>query len=153
MAEKKPVSETPAEGLEKTKAVKIDATVNVDPILGGISVPMDRLIILTQVAGERQRQIDKGYDAAHDDSHSQSTLIHAGYERFRMLGTYPPDEARRKALVEMAALVVAEIELPAADAAFERPGWLGREVTDDARYYNHALALTPFSRWSDADRD
>ncbi len=31
-------------------------------------------------------------------------------------------------------LVIAEIELPDADATFERPSWLGKEVTGEARY-------------------
>jgi adenylate cyclase len=38
-------------------------------------------------------------------------------------------------------LIIAEIELPSADASFERPAWLGQEVTDDQRYYNATLAL------------
>ncbi len=37
-------------------------------------------------------------------------------------------------------LVIAEIELPHAEAAFERPDWLGSEVTHDHRYYNGYLA-------------
>lgn len=40
-----------------------------------------------------------------------------------------------------AGLVLAEIELPAADTAFDRPDWLGREVTGDRRYYNASMAL------------
>ena len=44
-------------------------------------------------------------------------------------------------------LVVAEIELPAADTAFGKPHWLGLEVTEDARYYNSALVQLPFSQW------
>ena len=47
-------------------------------------------------------------------------------------------------------LVVAEIELEFAAAAFERPDWLGMEVTDDRRYYNHYLALYPYSTWKPA---
>lgn len=47
-----------------------------------------------------------------------------------------------------AGLVVAEIELPSADTGFERPEWAGREVTDEPRYYNLALAERPYSRWS-----
>ena len=50
-----------------------------------------------------------------------------------------------------AGLVVAEIELAAEDEAFERPDWLGAEVTDDPRYYNVALARNPFSTWPDRD--
>jgi adenylate cyclase len=50
-------------------------------------------------------------------------------------------------LGDNAGLVVAELELDDADAAFERPGWLGDEVTDDVRYYNLALASRPYSSW------
>ncbi|MGN6528172.1 MAG: CYTH domain-containing protein [Burkholderiaceae bacterium] len=46
-----------------------------------------------------------------------------------------------------AGLVVAEIELPAEDAPFERPTWLGAEVTHDARYFNSALAARPYAQW------
>lgn len=41
----------------------------------------------------------------------------------------------------LAPLVVAEIELDAADAPFPRPDWLGQEVSDDPRYRNSELAL------------
>jgi adenylate cyclase len=47
-----------------------------------------------------------------------------------------------------AGLVVAEIELPSEDFAFERPDWLGAEVTHETRYYNSSLAEYPFSRWT-----
>jgi adenylate cyclase len=50
-----------------------------------------------------------------------------------------------------AGLVVAELELGAVDEAYERPAWLGREVTDDPRYYNTALATTPWSVWGAAE--
>lgn len=50
-------------------------------------------------------------------------------------------------LGDNAGLVVAEIELDHADEAFERPGWLGAEVTDDPRYYNLALASHPYRSW------
>jgi adenylate cyclase len=46
-----------------------------------------------------------------------------------------------------AGLVVAEVELDRADQPFERPPWLGEEVTDQPRYYNHALALHPYGEW------
>jgi adenylate cyclase len=44
-------------------------------------------------------------------------------------------------------LVVAEIELASEDQAFERPDWIGAEVTHDPRYFNSALARHPFSAW------
>lgn len=49
---------------------------------------------------------------------------------------------------ENTGLVVAEMELPAVDTVFARPDWLGREVTDEQRFYNLALAERPYSRWS-----
>ena len=55
-------------------------------------------------------------------------------------------------LGDNAGLVVAEIELDSVDEGFERPGWLGAEVTGLARYYNLALASRPFSRWSHGER-
>lgn len=44
-------------------------------------------------------------------------------------------------------LVVAEIELDHEGQEFPRPDWLGREVTDERRYYNHSLALHPYRSW------
>ena len=51
-------------------------------------------------------------------------------------------------LGENAGLVVAEIELPAIDAVFDRPDWIGQEVTGDKRYYNSSLIRFPFSQWT-----
>lgn len=52
-----------------------------------------------------------------------------------------------------AGLVVAELELPRADAAHPRPPWLGREVSAEARYYNVNLIRHPYARWSAAERE
>ena len=48
---------------------------------------------------------------------------------------------------ENAGLVMAEIELGSPDEPFERPSWLGEEVTEDKRYYNGYLAEHPFKTW------
>lgn len=48
---------------------------------------------------------------------------------------------------ENAGLVLAEIELDSPDEVFERPPWLGEEVSADPRYANSALASHPFARW------
>lgn len=48
---------------------------------------------------------------------------------------------------DSAGLVVAEIELRSPDEAFEKPAWLGREVTDDVRYYNTSLITHPYKDW------
>lgn len=44
-------------------------------------------------------------------------------------------------------LVVAEIELEKPDEPFDRPAWLGEEVTGDRRYYNSHLLRYPFKSW------
>lgn len=44
-------------------------------------------------------------------------------------------------------LVVAEVELDGEEQVPELPPWLGREVTDDRRYYNAYLAQRPFKAW------
>jgi len=49
-----------------------------------------------------------------------------------------------------AGLVVAEVELSSEDEAFERPSWLGAEVTDDGRYANASLVEHPYTRWETA---
>ncbi|TLD71833.1 CYTH domain-containing protein [Phragmitibacter flavus] len=46
-----------------------------------------------------------------------------------------------------AGLIVAELELPSEDAAFEKPSWLGAEVSDDPRYFNSRLAQHQFKDW------
>ena len=50
-------------------------------------------------------------------------------------------------LGDNAGLVVAEIELPAEDAAFDKPDWVGMEVTQDLRYLNSNLIKHPYSTW------
>lgn len=44
-------------------------------------------------------------------------------------------------------LVVAEVELGSIDEDFLRPDWLGKEVSDDARYYNVCLVNHPYKDW------
>ena len=44
-------------------------------------------------------------------------------------------------------LIVAEIELETEDQLFEKPDWLGEEVSFDPRYFNAALAQNPSSNW------
>ena len=50
-------------------------------------------------------------------------------------------------LGENEGLILAEIELSCDGEAFERPGWLGEEVSHDPRYYNAYLAEHPFGSW------
>jgi len=64
-------------------------------------------------------------------------IEHAGF-------TWEVDEF----LGENAGLVVAEIELPAEDTVFDKPDWIGQEVTGEKRYYNSSLIKAPYSTWT-----
>jgi adenylate cyclase len=44
-------------------------------------------------------------------------------------------------------LIIAEIELKSETETFEKPTWLGQEVTADHRYYNSFLTKNPFTTW------
>lgn len=44
-------------------------------------------------------------------------------------------------------LVIAEIELSTENDPFDKPEWLGKEVTGDKRYYNAYLSKNPFNTW------
>ena len=47
-----------------------------------------------------------------------------------------------------AGLIVAELELGSVNESYERPDWLGEEVSDDPRYYNVSLVKHPFREWT-----
>jgi adenylate cyclase len=44
-------------------------------------------------------------------------------------------------------LTVAEIELPDEDFKFDKPEWLGEEVTGDVKYFNSMLMKNPYKNW------
>ena len=44
-------------------------------------------------------------------------------------------------------LVVAEVELTSENQAFQKPKWIGEEVTGDPRYFNSNLIKHPFTKW------
>ncbi|MFT6370675.1 MAG: CYTH domain-containing protein [Maribacter sp.] len=44
-------------------------------------------------------------------------------------------------------LTVAEVELSSEEEAFQKPGWLGQEVTGQIKYYNSQLSQTPYNTW------
>ena len=53
-------------------------------------------------------------------------------------------------------LVMAEVELSTPDEPYEKPAFIGKEVTGDRRFYNSHLRKYPFSLWggtlSESDR-
>ena len=50
-------------------------------------------------------------------------------------------------LGENKGLIIAEVELQSETEQFEKPNWIGKEVTQDHRYYNSYLSQNPFSSW------
>lgn len=44
-------------------------------------------------------------------------------------------------------LIIAEVELNSETETFEKPDWLGDEVTGDVKYYNSNLSKVPFRDW------
>ncbi|AKA34879.1 MAG: CYTH domain-containing protein [Muricauda sp.] len=52
-------------------------------------------------------------------------------------------------LAENKGLVIAEVELAHEDEVFEKPSWLGKEVTGAIQYYNSQLTQNPYSQWKD----
>jgi len=57
--------------------------------------------------------------------------------------TYEVDEF----LADNFGLIVAEIELNSEEEQFEKPQWLGKEVTGDVKYYNSNLSKNPYKSW------
>jgi adenylate cyclase len=49
-------------------------------------------------------------------------------------------------------LLIAEIELESVDQTFSLPAWVGKEVTDDLRYYNTSLMRNPYQAWDKQDK-
>ena len=45
-------------------------------------------------------------------------------------------------------LIIAEVELNSKTDTFEKPDWLGEEVTGDIKYYNSNLSKLPFKNWT-----
>ncbi len=48
-------------------------------------------------------------------------------------------------------LIIAEIELSSEEEFFNRPDWLGDEVTGEVKYFNSMLIKNPYSNWKISD--
>lgn len=52
-------------------------------------------------------------------------------------------------LGENEGLFIAEVELESENEFFEKPAWLGDEVTGQLKYYNSHLSRIPYKKWID----
>ncbi len=64
-------------------------------------------------------------------------LVNAGNHTFEVDEFYGDNEG----------LIVAEVELASEDEVFEKPNWLGAEVTGDVKYFNSMLMKNPYKNW------
>lgn len=64
-------------------------------------------------------------------------LVEAGAHTFEVDEFYGDNEG----------LTVAEVELSSEEEAFDKPAWLGEEVTGDVKYYNSMLMKNPYKNW------
>jgi adenylate cyclase len=54
-------------------------------------------------------------------------------------------------LGENSGLVIAEVELLSENDNFNKPSWIGREVSHDTKYYNYKLVEHPYSKWNEVE--
>ena len=100
------------------------------------------------------------------DDHAYLTIkgrsTNGGLSRYEFETEIPPHEAdQRRYLVKSGAhtfeidefygnnegLLLAEVELESEDETFEKPHFIGPEVTGDRRFYNSNLLANPFCLW------
>ncbi len=67
-------------------------------------------------------------------------LVPAGKHTFEVDEFYGDNEG----------LIMAEVELSAPDEPFEKPDFIGQEVTGDKRFYNAHLRKNPYKQWKDS---
>jgi CYTH domain-containing protein len=65
-------------------------------------------------------------------------LVRAGKHIFEVDEFYGENEG----------LLIAEVELESEEETFEKPDWLGPEVTGNVRYYNSSLSIQPYKKWN-----
>ena len=66
-------------------------------------------------------------------------LVHSGPHVFEIDEFYGDNEG----------LVIAEVELQSENKTFEKPSFVGKEVTGDRRYYNAYLTTNPYKSWTE----
>ena len=145
--ERKFVLDAPPQGVEEHPSEAIEQ--GYLALDGDVEVRLrrrDERAFLTVKAGGGRRRTEEELEIGRDRFEALWPLT-AGRRIVKRRYRVPADDA----LVfevdvyeeALAGLVVAEVEFPddAAANAFATPDWLGREVTDDPRWKNQALAL------------
>ena len=121
-----------------------------------------RRTVRVRIAGDQAYLTVKGTNQGNTRAEFEYAIPVADAEQLLALCDGPTvDKVRRKIqhgdhvwevdefLGQNAGLVVAEIELASEDETFSMPAWVGREVSDDNRYFNSQLATNPYCNWGD----
>ena len=145
--------------VRKEKWLSLEKPPGILYVQGYLSIDPDK-VVRVRIAGE------KGYITIKGTS---ETIVHPEFEyaipeadareMLRLFTTSLVEKVRTRIptgqLVwevdefggENEGLIIAEIELETADDPFEKPDWVGEEVTADGRYYNAYLSLNPYRNW------
>jgi CYTH domain-containing protein len=101
-------------------------------------------ITVGAVRAEYEYEIPFGECNAMLDSLAEKPIIEKNRYKIKKDGlTWEVDEF----FGENAGLIVAEVELESEDQCFDKPAWVGEEVTGDPRYFNSNLIKHPFTKW------
>ncbi len=141
---------------------KSDATKNIEIIQGYLSSSPERTVRV-RTWGDKAFLTIKGKTNATGTSRFEWEKEIPQEEAIELLKICEPGVIRKTRFIiptqehlafevdefydENKGLFMAEIELANEDFSFEKPQWLGKEVTNDIRYYNSYLAKHPFKTW------
>lgn len=119
-----------------------------------------RRTVRVRIASDKGWLTIKGLSSGASRAEFEYEIPAADAEQLLELCDRPPIEKRRHVVIfagktwevdefsgDNEGLIVAEIELSSEDEAFEKPPWLGPEVTHDSRYFNSNLSQQPFRTW------
>lgn len=126
---------------------------------GYLSVDPER-VVRVRISGEQAWVTIKGKMQGITRSEFEYPVPTEDAESLLMLALFPPVEKIRHRLEylgmvwevdqflgENDGLVMAEVELMSENQEIVFPPWIGREVTNDTRYYNNWLSQHPYSQW------
>lgn len=130
-----------------------DAATRARRLIQGYLAREDGVAVRLRLIDDRARLTIKGpgglvrpefeYDIPHDDAAAMLDALCAGRRIAKTRHDVPHDGLLWEVDVfegPLAGLVIAEVELPAADHPLTLPPWAGQEITGDSRYANAVLA-------------
>lgn len=126
---------------------------------GYLSVDPER-VVRVRIAGENAYMTIKGKPVGLVRTELEYEIpINEAEILLKMCLNFPVEKTRFKEKIgtlvweidvfegENNGLVMAEVELTHENQEIDLPGWIGKEVSFDSRYYNSWLSRNPFSKW------